>query len=731
MQDLRPWIIGGLSLALCTPAQAMAQCFEDGAQEGVPGLAVVCDGEDYWLPQTVGKSPHGAVLIGNNSVPLGRVDHDDGTRSFAPIYHSNDWHGYATSANWKTLEEDVGEEPNSFREGGHATAHALYKFLEQACVQPCEDAGAEDCSESDLREHKRPWAAMIGEDRVDSYGECRYPDFEPPTIHLSNQGNINGNDSPSWLDDFNVPTLFDAFGLWCEQEPACDPDRLNPDYRSPHSIAGPMYDASDAAGRQFNTLLNLWTSIYQLDSGSAYLFNDALYLGLRFRYLRRLLRMVGTFDVNGSVAYHDLNSESGELPLVAATGFMDFHEIDAFARKLALRGEAAADSTGTDPGVWAMNLAMGGRAFRQFANEAWEHRFGVATHGTTSMLPYQFLQHLPQLRYDERDQTYAQVSESQFAFVHSDLTNLHKHGNSVAQFRQLRMSALATIALGATRLVLQASGIPSKGAWQDDKCDPDVVRDVNADHNCQFDYGSVEEYNAYGLMQWMTKNIGHGPSTAPEAYCLMVDYGADMPAGRSFKEAIEVKRSQEHDGMITDTGQVLTAWPETYLRSPRVSHLGRHCRFDLSQSGAEPAREMQENYGDADPPWNYWGYGGRSPHEARTPEPGSTMFFDIDDAFSAENNHGGYVVKVVFAVNAADRESEEGTFRLYTSVDSEWTASAAATVDPEKSGISTATFHLDHSKMIGGGPSGADLGIQHVNGARPDILLVRVIPRMS
>jgi len=696
------------------------------------------------------------VIVGWNSDPR-----DEDCES---IYYSDDWHGYGTNALWYAVEssEDSGShsgiesEPASYTEQSDFLLTGLATRNEEQCIAQCEEAGGTDCTQ----ELTLPWDETLAWFNADDIRECaQIDDYRPNVIYAPNQGNVNGTYSPSWLSDEGIGDLWTAFEDWCElTSNQCDIDLFDASsIEDTSSDPITMYTGTGHVGNAINTMLNTWRKMYVLSNSygdfGLFQFADTDYLDYRFRYLERLAETFNTFDRFDALYATGLNSESGELPNLAKAGFMDFTAIDIWARDLEDRALTLAASSSVDMplSLWAVNISMGGRAFAELTEIAHDNGMGIATHGTTASLNYQFLQHLEHVVYVQEDLTYRATGNTPLAFVHTDLEAFHEAENTEAQFRQFRLSAVNTIALATDSLLVSSYALPSTAYGDSCRAEEDDLR---------FDWSAIEQYNPDGFVPWLSRNIGSEPATAPEAFCNLTTYGAELPSGVDFDEAIDAMHASVVDGVDTwgqvreVNGEMRTygSWEEDYLRAPQVGHLGRHCSLIMDNGGGTPQRSVDAYDGEPHVAWDNWGFGRVVPYEARSTRNATAsrarraLYFDLADEFAGEqafewvpNGMGGgdwelayaggaYIVKVVFAANPDERR-DTGKFALEYSDGQTWQRSAVLRFDRAEMGddIYTATFRLDDALFLSMGRYDSDLAIVSVGGASPDILTLRVV----
>lgn len=442
---------------------------------------------------------------------------------------------------------------------------------------------------------------------------------------------------------------------------------------------------------------------------------------------------------------------------------------------------------GEDPtGIWSVNINNGGRVFRKWARQAIANGMGVATHGESGVLTHHFLQHFyPYIQYDQENLTYrtclndlnceefipdladsvrlvdyppfeseawgnVQNGSRPFSHIHIDMTHLHKDINTLGQYRKFRMSALGALALGVNQIKLSSDQLPSQGVHQEFKACPNAEEDYeyscenlrnheddagneleNSSSYCNVNWSCIEDYDPYAFVQWVGKNIGTNMETAPEAYCAL------FSSGQAFEGDFEARMREiwdtsdwemERDGV----------WRQNYngdqapaIRSPYIASMGRFCTLDMQASNFEAARDLEAHYGLATPQWS--AFPSYDPNEAITPSETGVLEFRLSQSFIEESRGSGadFAIKVVFAVGEGSDPGEKGVWALNYYDGSQWASDHSVTYDPTILGddLYTATFHLDHGDLHAAGNRGGNhLQIQPISGARPDFLLLRVIP---
>ena len=254
----------------------------------------------------------------------------------------------------------------------------------------------------------------------------------------------------------------------------------------------------------------------------------------------------------------------------------------------------------------------------------------------------------------------------------------------------------------------------------------------------------VKEWNGELLLEWMNKNIGRKGANAPEAYCLMISYGAEIPSGEDggvdyqghFMD--EVRKRY----LMPDWGEVNGNWEEAWLKSPPISHFGHHCNLlpHLEGSAGELTMQMNEVRlgGASRPPLDNWVFGNDHPYEARSTQgaPGRKLKFRLTPDFVSESTN--YVVKVVFAF-PEDYDGDGGVVTSRAPWSGEWNVGYRSTSGwahtsnvrfhsdvYEKGTHYTATFRIDDADFEGH-LQRADLAIEHVGGEHPSVLMLRVL----
>lgn len=710
---------------------------DSGAAEGTPGAAVVCSGEDWWLPDTVERSTYGVVHTG---------------WAYPGITKETKYHtktvGQALNSTWEGLEPT---------EGDWSSLHlTLYNHSEAECIYHCEEAceGDATCEAACfVRDAAAPWGTygISGGDKL-----CTDPDFERKKLYFPLVQGPSGSNTPDFVaSTYGIPTATWTFEAWCASDVEC----------APGIGGGSGYDFYDATvgtdfaddfGAVFDAIIEDWEDTFPTTHP---VWDDAThgYLAVRGAFFNRLAAELAVYDPYGLVTQAHINGEGGWMPSYVSSGFLNIGQADQMADDLV----DSAIASDLDPSIWMLNIAQGGRAFHQFAERARDEYLTLATHGSTSHLSMQFLQHLDHLLYDDVTKSYQRATShvtDLYNGFHSDLEVLDKTTNTWGQYRIFRLTTLAVIARGATSVLVTSTTIPSEGNWQNDI---GYSGDLNCpkgstDRACQFQWSEIEDHGAAEFLQWMNHTIGRPPSDAPEAYCTLTDLGVPKPkpgdaafepwmSGLSTVEQIDALKASDPTGWTQDANQG-TAWSHDHLRTPHVTHFGHYCTLvplpgPRGQGQAilpmDPTR-----LGTTDPETDNWVFGapsadGNYASEARTTflRPGvnntSLAFQVADDWYDADDLTAGtdVIVKVTYTVAQDPPPARPlGRWRLeYRSELGTWVAGDTITVDTSDDGLRTATFQLTDAAFDQGGPSGADLAIRHVAGAHAAFLMVRII----
>ena len=667
-------------------------CTEAGGEMGTTTGPIVCSGEDWWLPSTIERSSQGFILTGW-SYPR------DDSGWFAPMHNMTKGQGLITY--WANLEPyPIDSEPTdagaAFNDGAYdGFLGALYLHNEKACWESCTVPA--DC----ISNGPSPWVAFGYTSGADI---CTVEDYEGRPMYYSLFGSFNGSFAPYWVQN-TLPSMVDDFAEWCEQQEWC---ALQQNLQGKYSFAG-----SDNRGAVVDSLLTHWQNDTVYTTASIFWSDE--FLQAKKGFLSRMAYMANTLDRYEVIQILDITSEGGLLPQIIELGYRNYAELDVWAD----RTIADALDINFPPEKWMVNINTGGRVFRNLTEGAATNGMGIGTHGVSGMLSHQFIQHLPYLTYRPRLQSYVRNGPTPYSQVHSDLEVFHK-GEVLPQYRQFRLAAVADIALGATSLLVSAPSIPSQGHYQTEVgCD----EDPDGNQWCKFDWDLIKEWKGDILLEWMNKNIGRSAGQAPEAYCMLVSYGAEIPEGVDINDALAEKYNQE------DWGEEDGKWSEAWLRSPPISHFGHHCTMlpEGNYPPGEKALQMTEaRIGSANPPLNNWVFGGEFPYEARSTRgtQNGLLRFRLREQFVSESSQ--FVIKLVFA--ALPDQQSDGLFRLRYRTSAGWAHTEPVHFDDsyQPEALQTVTFQIDDA-AFSGTPGEPDIAIQHLDGAHAAFLMVRII----
>ena len=588
------------------------------AGAGAAGKVVVSAGEDWWLPDHVEWSDHGAVIAGYGE-PWGK---------------EKNWvcKGQAYWMCWKGL----GKYPDRL------DARFLNSLLNR-------------------------------------YGTAVPPKGKKrKTLYIEIHGTDCGSYAPEYLSKppYSVPLLCNMI----DTHPKRIPERI----------------------------VELWRKRWTAHLEWAYPFWHPVLIERRLEFHRQIAEYVRQHPHSDCLATLPMMGEFATLWMYVKYGLVSQEVVDNVAESYV---RSAIDS-GIPTEKWLINLGVGGRAYKPFADLALKYRIGIGNHGARGLTPYQFTQHLAHLEYDENLRAYRQVKDRlPYAFFHTDCEYLHHTPNTLGQYRVFRIGCLSSIALGVSRLLITASDIPSMGHERPWK----KVR------KGFFDWNKIRSWGGLQLVEWLNRTIGRPVEEVPEAYCTLAQSGTPMPEGVRFSETVkELKR-----------GNTWRPFP-AHIRTPLLTHFGRYCHLDLNVPGGagEPALKMDdERLGKTHPSLNSWACG-EGMYEARATRRQSgnpSLYFRLDDRFIGPARPAkGVVVKVTFA----NYQNGSGSWTLEYDGNRGWTRADVVRLvqgKGDEAKLWTATFNLPDARFANGGPEGTDFAIRSLTGADAAFLHVRVI----
>lgn len=679
------------------PCVFPGSAFDGSSGPGTNGVVVICPGDDWWLPEGTPRSPTGVVHVGYGWPTT--------THRAADFAHRLS-DGALLSSRWSSWEPNADEWSKAFRA-------LLYNVNERDCWENCLREGKINC--------KGTATTLWGGDVEATLCDATYAQSFPfRKLYLTVFGSVSGSGSPSWLDGLPVPRMLTELNNWCLGNAmctTCSGCSYGVTYNDPMMTAL-AEDINDV----YPTTYAFWTNAY-LDQHKA--------------FLSRLATALTTYDPRNRLTQLHLNGESGFLPSYVKWGFLTRAQIDSVSQMMIQNGV----DSGIPVSRFVLNISQGGRAFKAFADQAWQKQMGLATHGGFHLLHEQFLQHNPSICYDEVGHRFSRCQPSQLSHFHADLEYLEKTPigevhNAAGQYALFRLLSLSAVALGVNSVLVSANTIPSRGLWQTDNCAS------STSGWCAFDWPKVAALGGWEFFLWLNQLIGTSAANSPEAYCNFVSHGVDRDADSTpFLQRIETLKQADDWGEIPSR----MGWESDYLRTPRVDYQGHLCTLVAGWQGSRGTpvlRMTPERIGDVEPPLDTWVFGsptadGNYPYEARSTysagQETHNLWFQLDNAFTSARGNA-YVIKVTYSgagLESGDQYQGSGVWRIMlrrSASTGQFLLPIGEVSFSASDGVMTATFAVDDAKLDHSGFYGADLLIQHVSGAHAAFYRVRVIP---
>lgn len=589
-------------IASVSSAPAWQSCTE-GA--GDVHKVSVCPGEDWWLPDAVGKSDHGHVISRNFPIDCWQNENVSMIES---------------SAAWQeVLDTDKNETVES--------------------------------SES----------AAIDNARFDKVMDDRYlvaagKSYEKK-IHLVAFGGSDEGLGPDYLANLNVPLLRTYIDAWLGALDASDPAAA--------TKARAYVDGDADRDGWWDTVENYHGS----DTDLIYTFWDENFLTEREKYIDIMGNYLATHQDGSGNAVKDLveqvnlNSENCLIASYLKSGLWTTTELDTHVEELL--NTAALDSTTPpiDAADWLVNVCTGGRSHLAYAEFASTYGTGMGTHGTSLSfnIPYQAL--FDNTYYDTDLKAFRPTGRAPYSFIHTDETHIIQNDNTWGNYRMFRNILTAAISMDVNRILIDAAAIISEGRYikegvckdPDDAgdgenwdsvydatgnfegscyiggyvdADSDGITDVTCDNDasiyecvegndayfCNFRWDEIKDEGALEFVRWMGQVAGLPAEESPEAYVSLAQMGNATPNGvdeSAFRSALDTCFNLEDWG---ETDNASTCYWYSYYKTPLLSYFGRYADLDQTIAGGTgtPALLLDSDRlrGETVPDPAEWSFGG-------------------------------------------------------------------------------------------------------------------------
>lgn len=433
---------------------------------------------------------------------------------------------------------------------------------------------------------------------------------------------------------------------------------------------------------------------------SIYQFWDERFLAARLYYHKELAGIIAGHPHGNSIRALDL---MGEFAGLWAKYLWNPEVMEALLARSAEPYVRSALDSGIPADRWLMTMGVGGPAYRHFEAMAKKYRTGFGNHGAWGLLPYQGVQHFPNIRYDAVRMIYAPAGPSPYAFTHTDVEILDEGTDTASLYRVFQILCSAMMSIGIDHLLVTAGTIPSRGNYENGS--------VNR-RNKNFDWDAVKNEQPLEYLEWLNRVIGRPAKDSPDAYCSLTQTGTPAPEGTSFSATLaEYKKTGEMIGVSTPA----------YMKTPLLCSFGRFLTHDTTIPGGKgnAVLKMDPSISPRVKTWEY----GDGIYEAKATDIASgnhSLYFTCDDAFAPAR---GAVVKVTFV----NYKSATGEFALEYDNGKDWIRSPGVRFDAVHTGRRTATFNLPDAVFKHSGPGGSDIAIRSIAGTDAAFMFVRVI----
>jgi hypothetical protein len=715
---------------------SVGDCDASVSQPFVAGATPhVCTGEAWELPDYVGRSEVGAITqAGAVARDLTAYVEEHGgvpTDWEEASWLAPQW-GTVMSLNgaWSTI---ASTEDGLF---SNSVAGQLKKTEEAGCVQQCVADGNsfDDCQ---VNGSFAPYNDWIKESYAYSgpfEGQCLAPNSDWSYIISAGGSQHNGGWVPEHvMDAGEVDTLLPVLTKWCESDASCtvDPEGLRLDC-----------DA-DAAG---DDIIQGWSftskpwSITQLNNvyGFACLpdrsladFTSKAFLEGEFEFRSELLDHMSTFIEPEQIQFMPLNAEGGELATWGKLGIDAHVDLKGWAHDLGDLGVNLAHEQGLSRDQMALFVqqhSIYDSLYAVAANEG----FTVTTGSQVNAFRPSWLRRAGNVAYDQDARQLTLRGARPVGHVSIDLTKFHTSTDTLGEYRQFRLAALQSIALGLDDLKVQQFGLPSDGVYQDLYC-PNA-----ANENCNYNPDALDGHDTFGMYTWMSRSVGR-PNTAPvEAFCAPAQYG-DLTARRN-NGTVSVDRVENPDD---DTINIAIQGIGSGCRRLMTDRTGTPSR--LLHDSALPSEDMP--HPDVGTPWRQLG---DQVFEATSVNPSSLggpsgLYFDLDSSLVKRRSVADAVrVQVVFSVSP-EPEVKRSNGQIatpsrpaatYTDMSIGWTDRSQEQTSPsvrivadDTDTLYTVSFDVAQMYLDDRGAHDEDLAVHWDGGRAFDVVRVRVIPQ--
>jgi len=495
--------------SLCAAEQGI---LDTSPGAGVADSVVVCDGDDWWLPEAVEWSPDGTLNIGYGYPCI----LEDGCNSNQGYRHTRS-RGTGLTSHWAGMEVSMDDFvegthiPITFEDGSQYAwsmvfITLLYNHNEKACITACKEfkeaefadmvAAGEDLSPYDENgafwyaknecadtKSDNPWEAVLAE--TSYQGLCIWEDWENQELYLPLWAGITGGHCPDWLGEepYNVPTMLEAFEEYCDSvtswpcsdyllyDSVTNPTPANDQYFAIVDDAGDDVDTGiPISATTLNTMMTEWVR----DDAYAfwYVNNEgvAVWYEETGKFLQRLGQVLEIYDTHDLMKHFQIMGEGGRWTNYPPMGFRTLDELAGDLDSL----WNMAEESGIPTEKFVFNVSQGTRAHRDTIDKAEEVGAGIATHSAGRLIVSQMAFQYPHLAYHEDLLSYRVVGDLPFTILHSDL-ELFKTTNTFGEYRLLREFVLGSIAVGANSLLMTDWAVPSYGTYAitTNECDLD------------------------------------------------------------------------------------------------------------------------------------------------------------------------------------------------------------------------------------------------------------------
>lgn len=590
-----------------------------GAGEGKVGQVNVCDGEDWWLPESVSDSnDHGDVIARGKGIDC--LSNEHVTMNNVMSY----WYNMVV---------------------GDADGDGTIESGEGSVIEEYENVDTE-------KKHYETELNQI------TYGQGSDKYIEE-SLFLGSEEGV----APAYLQNLGAASLEEQFTDWINAaESTTEQNNISK-----------LWDAGDGVGG---------VSIYGLQShsNSIYLtpFWDPIFLQERTAFIENYGNYINTLTNDDGQNFAsflkqiNFNSENCYVNSYHQYELLDIDELDDAVESLVATAQLDSANPPVTADKWLFNICNGGRAYFKYAQAAKKYGTGLGRHGfghTTSLL-YQSL--FDNTYYDTELKTYRPTGRFPYEFSHIDETYIHQNDNTYGNYRMTRQMATSAVAMGVNRILINGGFLPSQNRyiieglchgdvgpgwdwdgvsyyedetlvgcymgssnyyhycytcnpnsdeydaedcadknllaegeeWDENQCYIDCDTGTCTDAGraagldfCNYDYEEIADQNSDKFLLWLKKIIGVPADQATEAYVSLAQMGSDIPENNTSEDFTNYIDTCLNDKDWGQLGSVEGCSWKYWVKYPVLSYFGRHADLDQTIEGGQgtPVLRMNDN----------------------------------------------------------------------------------------------------------------------------------------